>query len=402
MMAELVPSPDLDVRNEQQIAAQAIGFTAAPLTVDVIDGKIGVLRELRARIEAGMTPPPTCPELTNANPLSPHVVLIEVMAWLVAILARRVNRLPVKVQVEFARLFRIELREASEATTTLRFTVAPPVGQGVTIPTGTTVRSADGFYTFTTVEELAIPAGTATGEVQAVRDISGATSLAAGVLTELYDPIAWVQAVMNPDAVESGSDAETVDSALARARRYQRRGERLVSGQDMEEAILDDVLRGAGVVRAFPFIRDGDGAALLAGHTTIVVMTRSGANVSDETKREIAVAMEQAVGNQFIYVRDPEFVDFDITADVRLEGFTPQDAILASVRKKLADFYAPTSGNFGKSVYQTDIIGIIEGSAGVERIERQGSGALLASPAADVEVSPYQLPRLVSVTLNAV
>jgi uncharacterized phage protein gp47/JayE len=131
-------------------------------------------------------------------------------------------------------------------------------------------------------------------------------------------------------------------------------------------------------------------------------MTLTGAPVSAATKLQIATVLQQAIGNQFVYVADPEFVDFSIEADVRLVGLTPQDAILGAVTRKLMDFYAPTSGNFGKGIYQSDIIGAIEGSDGVERIVRQPGGALLKFPAADLAVAPYQLPRLVSVTLNPV
>jgi uncharacterized phage protein gp47/JayE len=401
-MPELVPAPDLDVRSVEQIAAQAIGFTCAPLTVERVDFQIGVMRELRALVEAGGVTQPVCPELTNANVGSAHTILLEVFAWLVAVIARRINVLPVKVQVEFARLFGIELREATRAATMLRFTVAPPTPQQVTIPAGATVKSQDGAYTFTTSASLVLASGVTTGDVGALRDVTGATTLSPGVLIALSDPIAWVQSVTNPEAVESGTDAEPVSSALARARRYQRRGERLVSAQDFEDAVLDDVLLGNGIVKAFPFVRGAEYGSMEAGHTTMVVMTRAGDPVSAAVKLQIASVLQQAVGNQFVYVADPSFVDFTITADVRLTGLVPQDAILAAVRKTLTDFYAPTSGNFGRSVYQSDIIALVERSEGVERIVRQPGGELLALPAADLPVAPYQLPRLVAVNLTPV
>jgi hypothetical protein len=402
-MAELVQPPDLDIRNAAQIAAQAIAFTSGGLTVERVEHNIAVQRELLTLLETGDVPSqPSCPELTNANPSSTVCVLLEAAAWLLSLLARKVNILPVKVQVEFARLFRVELREATKATATLKFTVAPPEGLGATVPAGTAVSTADGRDTFVTDEELVLAAGVASGEVSGTSAAPGALDLSAGQLVSLADPVAWVSSVTNELAVGSGSDAETIESALARARRYQLRGERLVTHGDLESAVLDDVLLGNGVVKAFPFIKDGDYAELLAGHTTLVVMTRAGASVGDEAKRRIAAALAQAVGNQFIYVKDPAFVDFDISADVRLTGLVPQDVVLASVARRLAEFYAPTTGNFGKSVYQSDIIGLIEGSEGVERIERQPGGDLLVSPEEDLAVAPYELPRLVSVTLTPV
>lgn len=403
-MAEvLIPTPDLDVRSAEQIAALAIAFTSGGHTVQTVDFQIETLRELRALLEAGEPAPPVCPELTNANAGALHTVHLEAQALLVAGLARRINRLPDKVRVEFARLFRITLREATAATAALEFTVAPPPGLGVNIPAGTTVRTGDGAYTFQTVEDLDLAPGVLVGEVEARRDVVGATYLAAGTLTNLYDPVAFVTAVTNPDVVESGTDAETVESALARARNYQVRGEHLVTAEDYESAILDDVLLGSGIVKAFPLVKDGDYATPLAGYMTIVVMTKSGAAVGDAAKQRIAsVLNEQMVGNIFVSVEDPSFVEFSIEADVRLEGLTPQSAILAGVEQKLRASYAATHGNFGKSIYQSDIIGIIEGSAGVQRIERQPGGALLVQPAADIEVAPYMMPKLLAVTLTPV
>lgn len=401
-MPELVPAPNLDIRDEEQIAAQAIAFVSGGLTVAHIDFNIAVQRELRALVAAGGLMPPVCPELTNANPASPHTVLLEAQAWLVAILARRINQLPDKVKVEFARLFGIELREATKATALLTFNVAPPAGQGVTIPQGTTVRTSDSSFIFETTAALVLAPGAAAGQVEAERTVAGVTTLSAGTLTVLDDNIAWVQSVTNAQAVSSGSDAETIESALSRARNYQRRAERIVNATDLKDAILEEALAGNGIVRAFDLVKDGDFTELAAGHTTVIVMTRAGAPVSDAQKAAIGALLKQTVGNQFVYVKDPSFVAFDIAAEVRLDSLTTQSAALGAIEKNLRDFYAVVNENFGRKILRSEIIAIIEGTAGVDRIEPQPGGAILAQPAADVMVAPYQLPQLVNVTVSAV
>src|SRR4051812_8348542 len=115
----LIPPPDLDIRNEEQLAAEAIARVSGALDVGRIDSQIEMLRNLRDLVTTGALQPAICPELTNANTSSPHTVLLETMGWLMAFLARRINQLPRKVEIEFARLFGIELREATKATTTL-------------------------------------------------------------------------------------------------------------------------------------------------------------------------------------------------------------------------------------------------------------------------------------------
>jgi uncharacterized phage protein gp47/JayE len=398
----LVPAPDLDIRDEENIAAQAISRISGALTVERIDSDIETLRQLRDLVAAGGLPIAICPELTNANPSAPHTVLIEAFAWLVAQISYKINQLPEKNQIEFARLFNITLREATKATTTLTFTIAPPLNTTVVIPAGTQVETEDGLYIFTTTVEKIIPYGSADKSVLAERSVAGRTLLSPGVLTRMVDPVAWVTAVTNSDAVDSGSDKETVASALERARNYQRKGERLVSAADIEAEILDNILKGNGVVRAFPFIKDGDFSTNQPGHTSVVVMTRNATAIDAATKALINTSLQKLIGSQFVYIKDPTFEEFDVAASVRLTGISPQSAVVLAVETNLRNFYDATQANFGRPILRSEIIAIIEGTAGVQQIVAQPGGAILAAPVADIIIAPYELPKLDAVTITVV
>jgi baseplate J-like protein len=402
----LIPAPDLDLRNEEQLAAEAIARVSGALTVDRVVSQIAVLRAAITILQSGNAPAPICPELTNANPSSPHTVLLEVQGWLLGQQARRINQLPVRDEIEFHRLFGIEERDATPATTSLQFTVANvPLNTAVTVPGGTVVSTTDKAYSFATDIDLVIPYGNANGTVTATRTVAGATLLSPDVLTVMTDVIAFVSAVTNPSAVDSGTEAETVDAALQRARNYQRRGERLVSARDLEDAILEDIMLGAGIVKAFPFVKAGDFSSLnhlKAGYTTVVVMTPTGAVVTDAVKAQITEMLEQAIGAQFIYIIDPQFRTFSVEANLKLEGLTPQSAILAAVERSLRDFYAAKTGNFGRKILRAEIIAVIEGTTGVDRIASDNNGPIVQSPGADVDLAPYELPKLVNVTLHVV
>jgi uncharacterized phage protein gp47/JayE len=403
----LLQPPDLDIRDEEQFAAEAIGRVSGGLDVDRLNSQIEERRRLLSLMLAGGLPSvPICPELTNANPSSPHTVLLETLAWAMAQQARRINQLPVRDEIEFHRLFGIEVREATPAVTTLQFSVGSvPADTDVTLPAGTLVSTADNVYTFDTQEDLVIPFGELTGTVPATRTVAGATLLSPGVLTVMTDVIAFVTGVTNPDAVDSGTDDETVEQALARARNYQRRGQRLVSARDLEDAILEDILLGAGIVKAFPFVIDGNFSSLghpHAGHTTVVVMTPAGNPVSDDVKAVIRTTMQEAIGAQFIYLSDPQFSDFTIEASIKIEGLTPQSAIKAGVESNLRTFYAAKKGNFGRRILRSEIIAVIEGTPGVDRIASDTNGPIVQSPGADIDLAPYELPRLGTVNLTVV
>jgi uncharacterized phage protein gp47/JayE len=396
-MGLLLP-PDLDIRDEELLAAIMIARVSGGLTVERIDSQIAAQRKLRDLVEAGTLAPAICPELTNANPSSPHTVLLEVMGWTAAQLARRINKLPERDAIEFHRLFGIELREASPATTTLSFTAGE---LDAVVPAGTLVSTSDGAYVFATDEEIEVPAGS-TLSVAATRDSAGAVLLSPGTLTVMEDPIAFVESVTNEDAVDSGAEAETVEEALARARNYQRRAERLVSAKDVEDFVFEEVMQGTGIVKVFPFIKAGDFDVNHAGHTSIVVMTSTGNPVSAEIKTAIAEGLEQLIGSQFVYILDPEFEEFSVDAEIKIEGITPQLAIMAAVEKALRGFYATKKGNFGRPILRSEIIAIIEGTPGVDRIVSDEDGPIVNAPAVDVTLAPYQLPKLELVTLTVV
>ncbi len=158
-------------------------------------------------------------------------------------------------------------------------------------------------------------------------------------------------------------------------------------------------------MKAFPFVKAGDFSALnhlKAGHTTVVVMTPTGSAISVAVKTQITEAMQQAIGAQFIYVIDPIFSVFSVRANIKIEGLTSENAIKAGVEKNLRDFYAAKKGNFGRAILRAEVIAIIEGTSGVDRIVSDADGPIVDSPGADRGLAPYELPKLVDVTLTVV
>ncbi len=372
-----IPTPLLDPRDGELLAAEAIERASA-----------------------------ACPELSLNDPSSPQTVLAEAQGWHVAEVLYAINRLPEAAAVEFARLFGIELRLAAQATTTLTFTVTPPAGVEVTIPAGTLVSDGGSAAVFATTGELVLAPGVTQGSVAAVRMVAGLTRLASGTLTKLLDPVAWVTAVTNAEAVDSGSEQESVEGALERARNYQQRAERIVSARDLEAAILEDVLRGNAVMRVFEKTEDGywgvGEMGRRVGNTTVVLMTRAGQAVSAEVRQQINALAEQFVGHVNVFVKDPVYRDFVVSANVRLTGLAAQSVTRARIEGALTSFFGVKASNIGRVVRRSEIIELIESTAGVDSIVPQGGGEILASPGADIELQPYELPRLGTVTLNFV
>lgn len=398
----MIEYPQLEIRNEDRLAAEAIARTSGGLTLEILNRQIETRRELLKLVQEGLDAP-ICPELTNANPSSPHTVILEAMTWLLAQMADRINRVPEQNLIAFANLFGIERRAATPAMTTLRFTVDPPADTDVTVPAGTQVQTEDGKWVFETTVELVIPYGDETGEVPATRTQAGHTLLNANVLVSLIDTPAYVTAVTNPNAIDSGLDLEPIEQTLERVRRFQRRGLRIVTSQDLEDAILDEGLEGNGVVRAFPFVRNGEFASGVkhVGHTTVVVATRTGEAIDAAAVTRIAALMDQVVGNQFVYVRDPDYVEFNVSATVKLLAGALQSSVVTAIEANLRNFYSASRELFGRPILRSEIMAVIEGTAGVDYIVA-GESSILAAPTADTRIAEYQLAKLEEVTIDVV
>lgn len=178
-----IPSPNLDDRNFGQLLDDA--------------------KALVARANCGWT------DLSAGDP---GAVLLEVFAYITGLLIYRMNRLPEKVHVELLRLIGVKLVPPSAARALLRFSLAQPQDDAVTIPAGTrvTVARASGGEppVFATAETVSIPAGgTEVGDVLAFH-CEQIDAEAAGVGSGL--PRQSVRVSQPPVVAPTGDDLDLV------------------------------------------------------------------------------------------------------------------------------------------------------------------------------------------------
>ena len=103
------------------------------------------------------------------------------------------------------------------AKTTLRFTLAEPVGENVIIPQGTRVTS-DSTHYFATTSVAVIPVGDTAVDVEA-QSAEGGTAyngIPIGGINSLVDPVVYVDKVTNITETTGGGDKETDDSLRER------------------------------------------------------------------------------------------------------------------------------------------------------------------------------------------
>lgn len=121
-----VPPPVLDPRNEDLLAAEAIGQLPA--------------------------------ELSDRSDSSPAVTLLEGAAWLVGKMLFQINNWPASVIQKTLALIGVNLLPATAGQVVQTFALSSPQGQDTVIPAGTRVATLDGSIIYATLADLAIQA----------------------------------------------------------------------------------------------------------------------------------------------------------------------------------------------------------------------------------------------------
>jgi predicted phage baseplate assembly protein len=104
-----------------------------------------------------------CPEWSEHNVSDPGITLIELFSWLTEALIYRLNRVPEKLHVTLLDLLGIQMAPPSAASTQLRFLLAAPPSEPLSIPAaetevGTVRTASEEAVVFQTSEDFLIPA----------------------------------------------------------------------------------------------------------------------------------------------------------------------------------------------------------------------------------------------------
>lgn len=109
-------------------------------------------------------------------------------------------------------------KDATAATTTLRFTLSEARDTVTSIPEGSTVSSTNGEIYFETTEYAEIPIGETTVDVPAECTLTGVigNGYEAGSINSMTDIIAYVESVANTTTSAGGTDTESDDDLKER------------------------------------------------------------------------------------------------------------------------------------------------------------------------------------------
>ena len=409
-MSTAVPAPVLDDRNEDQIAAEAIGALPS--------------------------------ELSDRSDSNPAVVVIEAAAYVVGRYLYQLNRWPAAVVQKALALIGVTMRAAVAATVTQRFAVANPQAADITIATGTEVSTSDGSIVFATTEDATIPAyisgagtvsttagvttvtgaGTAfilgttmvgwgiqipatTGTwytiasvtdathleltVAATATVAGAawytgpqsitapaaatlggadTSVGAATLTTMVSGVSGVATTTNPAAATGGLDAETTAEAIARAPTAFATRDVACTASDYAE-FAQRILGSGSRAQAKENYNIN---APTQGYVSVALLSPSwtvGTPVSASERKSVLADLQ---ARRFFGATT---IDLPATiyqptpaAIVWRKASTDATTVRVNVAGQFNTYLAPSTYPWGRILYTADLADEVEAAAGVDRV----------------------------------
>lgn len=278
---------------------------------------------------------------------------------------------------------------AQAARTTLRFTLTGAQTFGVLIPSGTRIETKDGKQIFRTDEDLTIAAGQTTGDVAAAAETAGseANGYSAGEIATLLAPLAYVSGAENTAVSFGGSDAEADDRLRQRIR-------------EAPEAFSNAGSKGAyrfWALSAHTNIVDVAVTSPAAGTVNVYPLLNTGTPPQEILDAVEAVLTDDTVRplTDQVSVLAPTRWDFALTADVTLYADADAETVQDQVQEKLDTYVAFLKAGLGRDVVTSQIIALINGVAGVYKVQ-------LTSPAADRVIDADEWANCTAVTVNYV
>lgn len=334
-----------------------------PIFVTPIDPAI-LLQELKADYEARTG--------RVLQPAQVEMLLLNTIAYRESLLRLAIQDTGEQNLVDFARapaldylgaLVGVERLPAEAATTELEFSLVNG-HLGVTIPALTRVASTDGRAVFRTIEAVSVPMGTYTVTVEAECESLGTTGngYAAGDVSELMDPQAFITGVENTGTTGGGADQEDDDALRERIKLAPEafttagsRGAYEFHARQANPSIIDVAVVGhsddpgipQGEVHIFPLMEDGT-------TTPPTVLDEVEAACSAETVRPLS---------DTVVVIAPTEIAYDIEVELTLytdaDGATVQDA----VEQAIQTWATGKRQKLGRDIVGTQIIQAVHNAA---------------------------------------
>lgn len=176
----------------------------------------------------------------------------------------------------------------------------------------------------------------------------------------------------NKKAAYGGMDAESINDAKARAKKYFRDIYRAITTNDFEELALYTPGIRVARAKAIPNYNPEYPCINVPGAVTVVAVpyTRKGNVIPHASEGFLQTVLKHLENHRLItaevYVIGPEYFKISVTCKVRALKKSSPAEVEKRVKDILTEFIDPLKWQFGRAVYPSEIYQIIDGADGVD------------------------------------
>lgn len=411
-MATTVPSPSLDTRNGDQYTAQAIASLPSQLSDRSDSNPAVVIIEALGSIfdallyQLNRWPSAVIQKVLNlcGVTLIPATAATVQQTFTLSAPQQQDSVIPTGNQIStadgsivFATLADLTLRAYTTPSGTISLTAGSTAvtGSGTSFTTDVQAGwaiSTDGATWYTvasitnntalvltssaasTVSGSAYKSGAITGTVSAQATTTGtSTNVAAATLTTLVNQPAGVASTTNAAAATGGTDLETTTAAILRAPTAFAARDVALSTTDYEY-FAQKVLGSNSRVKA---LANSNAGTTATGFVTVALLSPSWTTASAVSAQERASVIRDLATRTFTGA-----TTVDIPANIQRFDQSPnipavlvwrkstydESTVRVNVAAAINNLLNPNSYSWGRTVYTTDLVQVVEAAAGVDRI----------------------------------
>lgn len=243
----------------------------------------------------------------------------------------------------------------------------------------------------------------------------------AQTLRFLRSAVPYVDRVTNHQAAVNGSDAESLEQAVLRATRFLRTRDRAVTAEDFET-----LTQQAGSVARVQCLTPPESGS--PGTVRLLIVPQANLDRMDQGIAPEQFALNPALRSQIlnylddrrllgiqVQLAEPEYVGVSVQTQVGLEPTydhpQAQQVVLSNLRLKLYRYLNPLTGGleeqgwaFGRPLYQSDIVALLQQAPGVRfigpvtlfAIRKQANGTWMRDSAPEPFIDPGKLGLICS------
>jgi uncharacterized phage protein gp47/JayE len=341
MSTEPLPIPVLDPRNEATLVESAI-----------------------ARVETASDG-----QLNDFSAHSPLRALLEGQAFAQAELLWYLNQLPTALALAYLKIAGVERNLGTTATARLQFSLTTALTTPYTIPAGFSVSDGAGELLYYTDAVLVIPPGSVSGSMTATAaELGPEYNLPAYAINSFQLPLAFLATVANLEAAGGGTNAETVEAAIARGLEAIRSRQVLITADDYQDKGAELIGVGARGY-AIPLL-GADKISEQLGAVHVFVLNADGSRPSTQQCSAAQAAMQQLspLGTA-VYCSPLEPTPVDVRAIARYTTGVNPTTVASGIWTALSNYLSPLNFRPGQSVLVKEVEYLIRAEAGIEYVQ---------------------------------